>query len=200
MVNINFSNCKFSNSNGSGFHFGVYAMRSNSRPISIKVVDCEFSNNAQSVPSGYYATEIECGSGRGVVVGGEVRFDRAKFNGSPGRIFFSQKSADGFKVIFKDCEARDVVSGVAAPPIGLEAANSRNTFGGIEFNNFYIQYNRNMPFMEIRAPKQFNGITNRLKNVKGTFTIKEPGDNPIKYLWGYRTAANVNVSINYKHE
>ena len=199
LVNINFSNCKFAGNNGSGVHFGVFAQNSGSRPVSVKIVDSEFSNNALSVPSGKSASEVVIGGGRGAPLGGEVRFERAKFNGSRGRVYFSRKSGDGFKVVFKDCEARNVVKGIAGSPIVIEASNTRNSFGGAEFDNFYIQYDRNVPFLAIKAPKKFNGATNRLKNVKATFTVKEPFDNPIKNFWGYRNSTNVNVSLNHKH-
>ena len=200
LVNINFANCKFSDNNNAGIHLSTRKLNGGSLPLSVKVLDCEFSNNAIS-PSGVPPTEVVIGGSHGTdLVGGEIRFERSKFNGSRGRIVFTRKAANGFRAVFKDCEARNVVSSYAVSPISLEAHNSRNTFGGIEFDNFYIQYNRNVPFLDIRAPKSWDGKTAvRLENVRGSFTIQEPADYPIKYLWGYRTDQNVNVSINYKH-
>ncbi len=198
LVNINFSNCKFADNESAGIHFSTNKMNGGSRSVSIKVVDSEFSNNAISPPSGFLPTEVEVGGGNGTsVVGGEIRFERVKFNGSRGGIVFTRKSANGFKAVFKDCEARNVVTSNSISPIRMEANSSRNTLGGIEFDNFYIQYNRDIPFMKIQAPSKSGNFD--VKNVKGSFTVKEPGDNPLYYKGGYQTSKNVNVSINYKH-
>jgi len=200
LVNINFINCKFADNNSAGVHFSTTNMNGGSRPVSVKVVDSEFSNNAVAPASGVLPTEVQVGGGRGTnVVDGEIRFERVKFNGSRGRIVFTRKSANGFQAVFKDCEARNVVSAASVSPISLEASSDRNTLGGMVFDNFYIQYNRNVPFMEVRAPS--NDGTFRVKDVKGSFTIKEPGDNPLNYVGSYRyqTDKNINVSINYKH-
>ena len=80
---------------------------------------------------------------------------------------------------------------------GLEAHSDRSTLGGMEFDNFYIQYNRDVPFMQISAPSKEGSF--KVKDIKGTFTIKNPGDNPLDYKGGYQTDKNVNVSINYKY-
>ena len=198
LININFINCKFADNNSAGVHFSTIGMNGSSLPVSINVVDCEFSNNAVSPASGVLPTEVQVGGGRGTdVVGGEIRFERNYFNGSRGRIVFTRKSADGFRAVFKDCQATNVVSSTAAAPIGLEANSDRSTLGGIEFDNFYIQYNRDVPFMQISAPSKEGSF--RVKDIKGTFTIKNPGDNPLDYKGGYQTDKNVNVSISYKH-
>ena len=198
LVNINFSNCTFSDNESAGVHFSTNKMNGGSRPVSVKIVDSEFSNNAISPPSGFRATEVEVGGGRGTnVVGGEIRFERIKFNGSRGGIVFTRKSANGFKAVFKDCEATNVVSSNAASPISLEAHSDRGTLGGMVFDNFYIQYNRDVPFMKIQAPSKSG--TFDVKDIRGSFTIKEPGDNSLYYKGGYSNDKNVNVSIDYKH-
>jgi len=198
LVNINFINCKFSDNKSAGVHFTSAHMDGSTRPLSIKFLDSDFSNNAISPPNGFMATEVEIGGGKGTnIVGGEIRFERVNFNGSRGRIVFSRKSANGFKAVFKDCEARNVVSATSASPIGMEAHSSRSTLGGMEFDNFYIQYNRDVPFMYLAAPSK-NG-TFRMKDITGSFTIKEPGDNPLDYNGSYNPSNNQNVSIDYKH-
>ncbi|SDE76891.1 PKD repeat-containing protein [Pricia antarctica] len=198
LVNINFTNCKFADNESAGIHFSTNKMNGGSRSVSIKVVDSEFSNNAISPPSGFLPTEVEVGGGSGTnVVGGEIRFERVKFNGSRGGIVFTRKSANGFKAVFKDCEARNVVTSNAVSPIRMEAHIDRNTLGGIEFDNFYIQYNRDVPFMQIQAPSK--GGSFNVKDVKGSFNIKEPNDNPLAYKGGYSPSQNQNVTIDYNH-
>ena len=143
-------------------------------------------------------TEVEVGGGSGTyVVGGEIRFERAQFNGSRGGIVFTRKSGNGFKAVFKDCVARSVVTANSVSPIRMEAHSDRSTLGGMEFDNFQIQYNRDVPFMQISAPSRSGSF--HVKNVNGRFTIKEPYDNPLNYRGGYKTSQNVNVSLNYKH-
>ena len=198
LVNINFSNCTFSDNESAGVHFSTNKMNGGSRPVSVKFVDSEFSNNAISPPSGFLPVEVEVGGGRGTnVVGGEILFERIKFNGSRGGIVFTRKSANGFKAVFKDCEARNVVTGNAVSPVRLEAHSDRGTLGGMVFDNFYIQYNRDVPFMKIQAPSK-SGTFN-VKDIRGSFTIQEPGDNPLQYSGGYDASKNQNVSIDYNH-
>jgi len=198
LVNINFINCKFSNNNNAGVHFSTVAMNGGTLPVSINILDCEFSNNAVSPPKGVPPTEVKVGGGRGTyVVGGEIRFERAIFKGSRGRILFTRKSANGFRAVFKDCQANNVVSSVDVSPIGLEANSDRHTLGGIEFDNFHIQYDRNKPFMLIRAPSRNGNFT--VKDIKANFTIENPSNTTLDYKGGYRTDKNINVSINYKH-
>ena len=198
LININFVNCKFSDNNSAGVHFSTIGMNGSSLPVSINVVDCEFTNNAVSPANGVPPAEVQVGGGSGTnVVDGEIRFERANFNGSRGRIVFTRKSADGFRAVFKDCQATNVVSSIAASPIGLEANSDRSTLGGMEFDNFYIQYNRNEPFMQINAPSKEGSF--KVKDIEGTFTIKNPGNNILDYRGGYQTSKNVNVSIKYEH-
>jgi len=51
--------------------------------------------------------------------------------------------------------------------------------------------------MTINAPSKGGSFT--LKNIQGSFKIKEPNDNPLQYSGGYRPSENQNVSINYNH-
>ena len=173
-------------------------MNGGSRNVSIKVVDCEFSNNALSTARGYIPSEVLVGGGQGDnVVGGEIRFERASFNSSRGGIVFTRKSGNGYKAVFKDCEATNVVTSNRMSPIRMEAHNSRSTLGGMVFDNFDIQYNRDVPFMDILAPSDSGRF--HVKNLGGSFNIREPYNNPLYYHGGYKTSQNINVSLNYKH-
>ena len=51
--------------------------------------------------------------------------------------------------------------------------------------------------MYLAAPSQYGKF--RMKNITGSFTIKEPGNNPVKYNGTYKNDKNLNVNINYKH-
>ncbi|WKX76456.1 PKD domain-containing protein [Zobellia laminariae] len=198
LTNINFSNCTFSGNDSYGFQLSTIKLDSGSLPISITVKDSEFQNNGASPESGVSTTEIYIGGGQKPnPVNGEIRFERIKFNGSRGRIIFSRKSANGYKAIFKDCEARNVVSSHSDSPIGLQAESTNNTLGNFVFDNFYIEYSKNVPFMEINAPSAGGSFT--VKNISGSFILKEPNDHPLLYSGGYNPTKNSNVSINWNH-
>ncbi len=196
LVNINFSNCKFSGNDSAGFQVGTRHMSGSSIPLSISVVDSEFSYNSKS-PNGKPYTELlfSIGDAYSNPVKGEVKFERVTFNGSDGAVLFSKKTGDSFKAIFKDCDAINVDKSSIMPPITLEWNGvSNSTLGGYTFDNFYMQYNVNQPFMRIAGPSNLT-----LKNVSGNFTINEPNNNPLKYQGGINPSNNVNVSINYQH-
>ncbi|MBU2975929.1 PKD domain-containing protein [Zobellia sp. B3R18] len=198
LTNINFSNCIFSGNDSFGFLLSTIKLNSSSLPISITVKDSEFKNNGKSPESGVSTTEIYIGGGqKSNPVKGEIRFERIKFNGSRSRIIFSRKSANGYKAIFKDCEARNVVSSNSDSPIELQAESTNNTLGNFVFDNFYIEYSKNVPFMEINAPSAGGSFT--VKNISGSFILKEPNNHPLLYSGGYNPAKNSNVSINWNH-
>ncbi|MFS4448784.1 PKD domain-containing protein [Maribacter sp. 2307UL18-2] len=198
LQNINFSNCKFKNNNGPGFTIEPNTLTANSASIDVKVTDCEFSNNSldkanlQSKP----ATELRFGSKEtGTnIVRGTALFERLSFINAKSRIIYSAKPADAYEVIFRDCTAKNVVTSAAANPIYLQGKVVANNLGGFDFGNFRIEYNRNISFMQLALP-----VGPTLKNIKGNFTIKEPGDNPLQYNTRANPANGVNVNINYNH-
>lgn len=195
LVNINFINCKFSGNDSAGFQLGTHAMNSSSIPIDVSVVDCEFSNNSRSPNNSKPITEILISQGNeSNPVKGNITFERTTFTGSNGRILFSRKSAEAYTVEFRNCNAYNVVKQGDGSPISLEASSISNTLGGFTFTNFHIQYNRNLPFMQLRGPS-----TLTMKNINGSFTIDEPYNNPLEYVGSYNPSNNVNVNINYQH-
>ena len=192
LVNINFNNCTFSGNDSAGFQVATLNMNSSSLPLSVTVTDCDFSYNSKS-PNGKPKTEIITSAGTvSNPVGGEVKFVRNDFNGSNSMLLFSKKNANAYKVVFEDCDATNFNSSFAV--ISLEALSTSNTLGNFTFDNFYIEYNANKPFMQIRAPSNFT-----VKNIIGSFTIKEPNDHPIDWAGAYNPSNNVNVNISYNH-
>lgn len=196
IVNINFSNCKFLSNDSSGLHLSMVRMNRSSRAISVKVTDCEFNGNSKSPESGVARTAIYLSQGpHNDPVGGEVRFERIRFTGNTHQIIFSRKAHDSFRAVFKDCSAQNVSTSGSRGVIELQASDTETTLGGFVFDNFRMQYNRDVPFMEINAPSS-NFV---VRDVTGDFNITEPNDNPIKYSGGYRSSKNQNVSIDYDH-
>ncbi|MGJ8685710.1 MAG: PKD domain-containing protein, partial [Nonlabens sp.] len=196
LININFNNCKFSNNDSFGFALSVNKLTSSSKPISVKVSNSVFSNNMKSPSSGVSDAELFIHQGdHNNPVKGTATFTNIKFNGSKHRIIKAKKAADAFKVIFQDCSAYNVSSSGSDYVIELEALGADTTTGNYEFNNFYLEYNVNLPFMNINAPN----VNHTVKDIKGSFTIKEPYDNPLTYGHGYKSSSNVNVNISYNH-
>lgn len=196
LVNINFTNCKFSGNDSSGLHVSGVRMNRSSRPISVTLKDCEFSNNTRSPASGVVRTEVYLSQGpHNDPVGGSIVFERVRFNGSTHQIIFSRNAHDAFNTTFKDCTANDVSRNGSRGVIELQALNTETTLGGFRFENFRMQYSRDVPFMEINAPSS-NMV---VRDVQGDFRVDEPNDNPLKYSGGYNPSKNQNVSINYSH-
>lgn len=196
LENINFNNCKFLSNDSFGFAIAVLKLNSSSRPISVKVSDCSFSNNSNSPESGVTKAELFIHQGdHSNPVKGNVTFNNVKFNGSKYRAIKAKKAADAFKVVFNNCSAYNVVSSGSDPVIELEALSADTTTGNFEFNNFYIEYTKNVPFMSINAPSSGHTV----KDIKGSFKIKEPYDNPLRYRGGYNPSKNSNVNISYTH-
>lgn len=195
LVNINFTNCKFSNNDSMGFYLSTGKLNGSSTPVSVKVSNSEFSYNAKSPEGRTPKTGILLSQGAtSNPVRGEIVFEKVLFNGSNHRIIFSKNSAESYRAIFKDCVARNVGRSGKSPLIELEALSTVNTVGGFVFDNFSLEYTSDVPFMQIRASRNYT-----VKDVNGDFRIKEPNDNPLNYVGGYNTAKNKNVSIDYRH-
>ncbi|MUH36919.1 PKD domain-containing protein [Zobellia amurskyensis] len=194
LININFSGCNFTNNHGAGFQIGTKNMTSSSSPIDVTIKNSNFSNNSKNSGYGYQNTEILFSSGNTTnPVKGNVLFENVTFNGSYNSIIFSKTPADSYHVTFKNCVANNVSTNGSNAIIKLEALSTQNTLGGFTFDNFVMNYSKNVPFMEINAPT--SGLT--VKNVNGTFRISQPTDMELVYSGGYNPSKNSNVSIEY---
>ena len=194
LVNINFTNCKFTSNNSNGIQVAVQNLNSSSRPIGLKVIDSEFSFNSTSNSNPKPKAEINLGGGNhGNQVSGEVRFERVTFNGSNRPVLFSKKPADAYNVVFKDCTARNVGKNGSIPII-IEAHSSSNTVGGFVFDNFHLEYNSNITFLKVGAPSNTT-----VKDIDGDFTIDAPYSGGPTFGGGHNPANHVNVNISYQH-
>lgn len=196
LTNINFENCKIHHNDGTGFSLGTRHLKSTSPPISVNVKNSNFSMNVIAPNEGRVETEILANSGQyGNPVKGLATFSNITFNGTKARLFLTKKPDYAFKVVFNNCTATNVTQNISVSPIDLQSAPAvNNNLGGIEFNNFYIQYSKSKSFMTVAGPKGFP-----LKNITGSFTIKEPGDKPISYIYGISAKNGTNYKVSYKH-
>ena len=195
LTNINFIGCKFLNNDKEGVKIETWNLNGSSVPISVLFRNCTIGGNARKSFTNKPATEINISQSHNTnPVKGEVRFENVTIQPSNKRVLFSRKSDAAFKIIFNNCVAKNVIRDGQTPVIDLEARQTANSLGGFTFNNFYIEYTSNQPFMRISAPSDFP-----LKNITGTFTIKEPNDNPIEYRFGANPSNGTNVNIQYNH-
>ena len=195
LVNINFSNCTFADNDSSGFVLGTRSLTSSSTPISITVKNSEFRSNDLSPDSSRPRTQLQLSQGNTVdPVRGEILFENVQFNNSKNKIIFSKLSAKSYMVNFKDCVAKRVSTNGRDPVIILESLSAAQTMGGFTFDNFHMEYESDVPFMRLQVP--YNDV---VKDIRGSFTIKEPNNNPLHVTGGYNTSHNQNVSINYSH-
>jgi hypothetical protein len=194
LVNINFDGCKFYDNNYAGFKVSTHKLNGSSTPISVFVRNSEFRSNARSTSHTQPRTEVYLGSDQQNPVGGRVEFQNVTFNGSQVGVLFSKNSADAYDVIFTNCEARNILQSTGKAAIHLEAAGDANTLGGFTFNNFRLEYSANKPFITLSGSRD-----KILKNVNGTFTVKEPYNNPPEFIYGINLENSINVDINYTH-
>ncbi len=158
LTNINFKNCKIHHNDGTGFSLGTRHLKSTSPPISVNVRNSNFSMNVIAPNKGRVETEILANSGQyGNPVRGLATFSGLKFTGTKSRIFLTKKPDNAFKVVFNNCTANNVIQEGGVSPIALQAAPKVNkNLGGIEFNNFYIQYSQKQAFMTITGPERLS--------------------------------------------
>jgi hypothetical protein len=57
-----------------------------------------------------------------------------------------------------------------------------------------LEYSANKPFITLSGSRD-----KILKNVNGTFTVKEPYNNPPEFIYGINLENSINVDINYTH-
>ena len=192
--NINIINCKFKDNDQAGIHLELFKMSGATAPVSITVRNSEFINNGRNA-YGPPGAEININQSQNDnPVKGTVLFDNNTFRNSKERVLFSRKSAKAFDVIFRNCSAYNVSTAGLRPVIQLEEMQTTSSLGGFTFTNFYMEYTRNVPFLSIGASSNFP-----LKDITGTFTIKEPNDNPIQWLYGANPGNGTNVNIQYTH-
>ena len=196
LQNINITNCTFKDNNFAGLIVGTHKLDSNSTPISIKVANCLFTNNAANANSAQIPTELRISSGvQGTNnVKGSVEFTGLTFNNTRGKIIHSQKPTNAYSVKFSNCVAKNLLLQRNEIPIVLEGKLGAPDLGGFDFGNFRLEYNRNQPFMTIRMPQG-----KQVKNISGNFTVKEPSDNPLEYINSPNSSNRVNVNINVNH-
>ncbi|MEX0291104.1 MAG: right-handed parallel beta-helix repeat-containing protein [Flavobacteriaceae bacterium] len=193
--NINVENCVFKNNYHSGIMLALGRLTANSSPVSIYFKDCILSNNhAKDHPK--TSAELIIGSNMKSPVKGEVVFESCTFEDSKWGLFYSRKRADAYKVSFNNCVAKRICTDGSWPVVFLEVPNYRELtgpLGGYEFNNMYLEYSTDVPFMVVRGSRL--GTLKHLKDIKGDITIQGLADiKDFKYI-NYDPKNNLDVDL-----
>ncbi|MFC4097897.1 PKD domain-containing protein [Euzebyella saccharophila] len=192
LVNINFDNCKFTENDSHGVLISTGKLKSSSKPISISIKNSEFSNNVKSPSGGVSTTDLFVTQGLTTnPVKGSVNFQNVKFSNIRYKAIMIKKAAEAFKVSFSSCSAYNISRNGNDPGIYLEAYSGENSTGNLAFDNFYMEYSKNVPFMKVNAPNSGH----ILRDISGSFRINEPNNNPLEYSGGYSSNSNSNVNI-----
>ncbi|MBX2934523.1 MAG: T9SS type A sorting domain-containing protein [Ferruginibacter sp.] len=197
IVNLYFENCSFQNNGWAGLAVAVSFLDSSSLPVSINVVDCYFKNNC--LPANAYAhCEIFLGADNFAPVSGNVLFERCFIDGSQYGALYTRKTADAYKVKFKDCTFQNVSQQQIQynEPIFLEVPSYSSPcgyLGGLEFDNVFLSYNTNFNFFRVFGWTTLAGI----KDITGKFTIVEPNNHTPLYN---NVADTVNVTYTYSDQ
>jgi len=193
IVNINFEGCKFLDNNHAGILLALHFMTENSIPVSIFFKDCELSGNS-SLENDYIESEIVLDAKQTSPVGGLATFENVVVDGSDFGMVYSRKPANAYTAVFKDCIGRNLSQRDTHPPILLEAIVNGPTLGGFVFDNLLLEYDTNEPFFQVRG----NSDLRNLKDIDADITIREPFDNPPRYI-GYDPDNNINVNLVFRH-
>ena len=207
LQNIEFRKCSFTGNNGSGISISVQNLEASSVPMSIVFNDCYLQHNyASDVPNGTNAeSEIYATADSSNYPTGTVVFNRCFVEESNWGALRSRKPANGFTMTFNDCIFKDVASTTALstggipiyPPIWLETTSYypplSAAFGGVSFNNLFVDFDANKPFLIA------NGSTTNvgLANVTGNITVINSISNIAPLFNNVASQTNVTFTHNF---
>jgi Secretion system C-terminal sorting domain len=202
LVNIEFRKCSFSSNFGNGIQLAMLNLRTTSTPISITFNDCYVSQNSittNTAPNSFYQKcEISAGASDANFVTGVVNFNRCLVENSQWSALVVRKAANSYGINFNDCVFRNVSQSQINfnNPIWFELvsydAGFDIPFGGVNFYNQLIDFNTNMPFMQVYGSNTNNA---NLGNIAGNITVK---NNTVNTVPLYVSTAN-DPSANYTY-
>ncbi|WP_100611542.1 right-handed parallel beta-helix repeat-containing protein [Confluentibacter lentus] len=198
LKNIYFEGCSFTYNDHAGIALSLSNLDINSDPLDITFNKCYLSMN-HSETNTYAAGEIVIGANDLSPVKGRVQFDECFIDGSKWGILYTRKSSNAFHVTFNNCAAINICQAGSYNPILMEVPNYRSPsgpLGGFTFQNLYLEFNNELPFLQIRGSKL--RTLKGLESVHGHITVKAPYKiaEPINYI-NYNASNNKNVDFEY---
>ncbi|WP_340063264.1 right-handed parallel beta-helix repeat-containing protein [Ascidiimonas aurantiaca] len=197
--NITFENCVFTGNDHAGILLALTKLTSASVPVQVRFSGCYLKMN--HLPSNSYApAEIVINANATDPVKGKVEFENLFIDGSLWGVLYTRKLSKAFQVTFRNCYARNICQKGTMPPFYFEVPdyfNSSGPLGGFTFENFYIDYESNLPVFKIkgsslRTLKGFENITGRLM-------VRNKYEKSIEYI-KYHPAQNRGVSLDFQFE
>lgn len=195
IVNVHFKQCTFSKNNNAGVNVSLHKLKDNSLPVSIYFDDCILTGN--NLNNKGLASEILISANKEKPVSGSVVFKNCFVKDSNYGMLYSRKRSDAFEVRFEKCAAIDICKANTMPPIGLEVTDYQNksSLGGFIFNDMYLKYDSDIPVLKVRGSRL--GTLESLKDIRGSFTIKNPVIQVFEQYINYNNELNNNVDLNY---
>jgi hypothetical protein len=204
LVNIEFRKCSFTNNFGNGIQLAMLNLRNTSVPISVTFNDCYVSQNSittNTAPGTFYQKcEISAGASESNFVTGQVNFNRCLVENSQWSALTVRKAANSYGINFNDCVFRNISQAAISfnNPIWLELVSYNAgfdiPFGGVNFFNQLIDFNSNMPFMQVYGSTDNNA---NLGNVAGNITVKNSTANTPPLYISTTNEPSANYTFNF---
>ncbi|WP_340077603.1 right-handed parallel beta-helix repeat-containing protein [Leptobacterium sp. I13] len=194
VVNVNFSDCSFTNNHHSGILLALFNLDDTSEPVSISFKDCFLSMNHDE-SNRYAASEIGISAHDTRPVKGTVTFDGIVIDGSEWGMLYSRKIKEAFHVTFKNSVARNISLADTHPPINLEVPSydyASGPLGGFTFENLRLDYGAKEPFFQVRGHSTLLGVS----EIHGDIIVNGSNAEPPNYT-GYDPSKNKNVTFTY---
>ena len=198
LKNIYFEACSFTYNDHAGIVLALSHLDMSSEAVDIKFSKCYLSMNHSEIHK-YAAGEIVIGANDLSPVKGSVLFDDCFIDGSKWGLLYTRKSSEAFHVTFRNCAAVNICQAGSYTPILMEVPNYKRLsgpLGGFTFENLYLEFNQELPFLQIRGSKL--RTLKGLENIHGHITVQAPYKmaTPINYI-NYNSSNNKNVDFEY---
>ena len=195
LQNIIFDNCISRNNDHSGISLSLGKLEKDSEPVSITFKNCVLQNN-HNPDNEYVASEIVFGAHKTNPVGGQVTFNNCIVENSKWGLLYSRKINDAYHVTFNKCIARNICQDNSYPVIYLEVPDyytGSYDLGGYTFEDFYLQYDTDVPILQIRGSTL--KTLSHVSDITGSITLDGAGKtNAINYI-KYNSSSNQNVNM-----
>ena len=192
---IYFYDCTFINNDHAGIVLALHNLEGTSIPVEISFFNCLIEDNHDE-NNKYVASELIFNAHKTNPVKGMVTFEDCLVKDSQWGLFYSRKTTEAYKVLFKNCAAIDICKAGTYSPIYLEVPDyfkGSYKLGGYEFDKLTMKVESRVPYLVIRGSTL--PTLKNVSNISGEITIIGTPVPKIDYI-KYDESNNVNVNIN----
>lgn len=190
IVNCTMRKCKLINNDGEGIQISLYALDNSSKQLSITIDSCIVSNNKLACAS---ATSDNSS------IKGSINISNCTFKNSDYEGLYVRKSITDFDIVLNNCSFINVANSTDqyVQPLTCEVMDYSNPcprFGGVAYNNCYVEFTKNTPFfMAYDWPQTSQGLA----NISGHITVKNTNAQ-LPPNFGYNGSNPKNVTLTYE--